>query len=468
MDKSFLWGGSTSAFQFEGGGHEGRKGKSIYDIREEKTQVKYSVTSDFYHHYKEDIALMAEMGFSAFRMSIAWTRLYPTGVEETPNFEGIKFYQDVFQELKKNKIEPVVTLFHWDMPQYLVEKYDGFKSREIITYFERYAETCFKEFGQYVKYWLTLNENNLAMMIPWMYIKDKNNYPKEEHAQLAWDCYYHSILCHFKAVKRGHELLPDAKFGNMTASAIAYPLTPKPEDVLATQKHNQRTMWDDLDILTSGKISPSFKQRMADEGVVINVRDEDRELMADSNAKIDFISFSYYFSLCTQAAENRNNSEAETMQTLYQGFYNPYLSRTSFGWQIDPLGIRIFMNEAYSRYHLPLLVVENGIGVEDEVLTKDKRVHDDYRIDYLAKHIHQIIKTVDEDKTPVLGFLPWGCIDLYSASGNYNKRYGFVYVDFEDDLARYKKDSFWWYKKVIASNGKELEKIDSTDCNKQS
>lgn len=468
MDKSFLWGGSTSAFQFEGGGYEGRKGKSIYDIREEKTQVKYSVTSDFYHHYKEDIALMAEMGFSAFRMSIAWTRLYPTGVEETPNFEGIKFYQDVFQELKKNKIEPVVTLFHWDMPQYLVEKYDGFKSREIITYFERYAETCFKEFGQYVKYWLTLNENNLAMMIPWMYIKDKNNYPKEEHAQLAWDCYYHSILCHFKAVKRGHELLPDAKFGNMTASAIAYPLTPKPEDVLATQKHNQRTMWDDLDILTSGEINPSFKQRMADEGVVINISDEDRELMADSNAKIDFISFSYYFSLCTQAAENRNNSEAETMQMLYQGFYNPYLSRTSFGWQIDPLGIRIFMNEAYSRYHLPLLVVENGIGVEDEVLTKDKRVHDDYRIDYLAKHIHQIIKTVDEDKTPVLGFLPWGCIDLYSASGNYNKRYGFVYVDFEDDLARYKKDSFWWYKKVIASNGKELEKIDSTDCNKQS
>lgn len=468
MDKSFLWGGSTSAFQFEGGGHEGRKGKSIYDIREEKTQVKYSVTSDFYHHYKEDIALMAEMGFSAFRMSIAWTRLYPTGVEETPNFEGIKFYQDVFQELKKNKIEPVVTLFHWDMPQYLVEKYDGFKSREIITYFERYAETCFKEFGQYVKYWLTLNENNLAMMIPWMYIKDKNNYPKEEHAQLAWDCYYHSILCHFKAVKRGHELLPNAKFGNMTASAIAYPLTPKPEDVLATQKHNQRTMWDDLDILTSGEINPSFKQRMADERVVINISDEDRELMADSNAKIDFISFSYYFSLCTQAAENRNNSEAETMQMLYQGFYNPYLSRTSFGWQIDPLGIRIFMNEAYSRYHLPLLVVENGIGVVDEVLTKDKRVHDDYRIDYLAKHIHQIIKTVDEDKTPVLGFLPWGCIDLYSASGNYNKRYGFVYVDFEDDLARYKKDSFWWYKKVIASNGKELENIDSTDCNKQS
>lgn len=455
MNKDFLWGGSTSAFQFEGGGRLGGKGASIYDTREAKTGVTYSIASDFYHHYHEDIRLMKEMGFKAFRMSIAWTRIYPNGIEEEPNQEGIAFYKDVFQELKANGIEPVVTLFHWDMPQYLVDHYNGFYSRETVDFFAKYARTCFEEFGPYVKNWLTLNENNLSMLIPWMYLNKESEVAKKEPKQLAWDCYYNSLLCHFLAVKLCHELVPGAKIGNMTASAFAYPLTPKPTDVFAAQKHNQETMWDDLDILTTGQISESLVKRLADKGVKVKSSPADQALMADPLAKIDFISFSYYFSLCMQDKDQPADSKAETMQMLYQAYYNPYLEKTDFGWQIDPRGLRIFMNELYSRYYLPVMVVENGCGVECDKL-EDGKVHDDYRIDYLRQHIAEVVKTVDEDHVPVLGYLPWGCIDLYSASGNKDKRYGFIYVDFDHQLKRYKKDSFAWYKQVIASNGKEL------------
>lgn len=458
MKKGFLWGGSTSAFQFEGGSHEGNKGKSIYDTKEEQKGIRYSLASDFYHHYHEDIELMSEMGFSAFRMSISWTRIYPNGIEKEPNQEGIKFYKNVFIELKKHNIEPVVTLFHWDMPQYLVDHYDGFKSKKTIECFKKYVRTCFEEFGKYVKYWITLNENNLSMLIPWMYVKDSDNNSKDKE-QLAWDCYYNSLICHFYAVKLCHELLPQALIGNMTASALAYPLTPKPEDVLATQRHNQETMWDDLDIITTGKISQQFYKKMLNKGVRIEQGLDEKSLMSDPKAKIDFISFSYYYSICMQTGRTLKKNDVETMQMLYQGYYNPYLDKTDFGWQIDSVGLRIFMNEVYERYHLPLMVVENGIGVENEKLTKDKKVHDDYRIYYLAKHIKEVKKSVEMDKIPVLGYLPWGCIDLYSASGNYKKRYGFVYVDFDGDLSRYKKDSFYWYKKVIESNGENLGEV---------
>ena len=455
MDK-FLWGGSTSAFQFEGGGFEAGKGKSIYDTREQKSSIKYSVASDFYHRYPEDIQLLKEMGFTSFRLSIAWTRLFPNGVETTPNREGINFYKKVFKELKDNGIEPIVTLFHWDMPQYLVDNYDGFKSKEIIVFFERYCQTCFNEFGEYVQYWLTLNENNFSLLITNMFLKNKISPEDPEFEQIKWDCYYHSVLCHFKAVKLCHDILPDAQIGSMLASAYAYPLTSKPEDVQAALKHNQSTMWDDLDILTSGEIDIRHRKQLEFKGIKVNITKEERDLLKSPNSKIDFISFSYYYSLCMQAEGKTKDTNAETMQMLYQGYYNPYLEKTSFGWQIDPLGLRNFMNDIYSRYKLPLLLVENGCGVEDEVLTESKEVHDDYRIDYLKEHIRAVIDTVEVDFVPVLGFLPWGVIDLYSASGNRNKRYGFIYVDYIDGLKRYKKDSFLWYQRVIESNGKDL------------
>lgn len=456
MSTRFLWGGSTSAFQFEGGGHEGNKGLSLYDIREKKTGIKYSLTSDFYHHYHEDIKLIHEMGFSAFRMSIAWTRIYPTGIESKPNMEGIQFYQNVFKELKKYNIEPVVTLFHWDMPQYLIDNYNGFYSSEIIDIFSKYVETCFTYFGKYVKYWLTLNENNLGLLIPWMYFKDKDEIPENKRKQVAWEAYKNSVLCHFKAVSLCHEMLPQAKIGNMTASAFAYPLTPKPKDVFATQKHNQETMWNDLSWLTTGKIPLELKVALNKKGVDCSLSDDEKQICDAQDNKIDFISFSYYFSLCMRDKHDQKDTNAETMQMLYQAYYNPYLKRTSFGWQVDPLGLRIFMKELYSRYRLPMMIVENGCGVTDEKITADHPIHDDYRIKYLGAHIKEVVNTRDVDKLPVIGYLPWGCIDLYSAGGDYHKRYGFVYVDFENDLKRYKKDSFAWYKKVIASDGRDL------------
>ncbi|WP_270748760.1 glycoside hydrolase family 1 protein [Lactobacillus amylovorus] len=457
MNEQFLWGGSTSAFQFEGGGHEGGKGPSIYDQREKATGIKYSVASDFYHHYHDDIKLMKEMDFNSFRMSIAWTRIFPNGIEDRPNMEGIRFYQNVFKELKENGIEPVVTLFHWDMPQYLVDHYDGFYSPIIVKYFSKYVKTCFEYFGEYVKYWLTLNENNLSLLIPWMYFKDKNKIPKEKREQVKWECYKNSVLCHFKAVSLCHEMLPNAKIGNMIASAYAYPLTPKPDDVFATQKHNQETMWNDLTWLTTGKIPLEFRNYLAKKRVNYALTDDEQKICDASDNKIDFISFSYYFSLCMKSENNQKDTNAETIQMLYKAYYNPYLKRTSFGWQIDPLGLRIFLNELYSRYHLPMMIVENGCGVTDEKITSDHKVHDTYRIDYLKKHIHAVMEARNKDDLPVLGYLPWGCIDLFSASGDYHKRYGFVYVDFEHNLERYKKDSFYRYKKVIASDGKDIE-----------
>lgn len=453
--ETFLWGGSTSAFQYEGGGKQPQKGKSLYDVKEEKTGITYSIASDFYGHYKEDIRLMAEMGFTSFRMSIAWTRLYPTGVEDTPNSDGINFYLNVFRELKKYQIEPVVTLFHWDMPQYIIEKYDGFLSRKTIDLFKKYCATCFEYFGEYVNYWLTLNENNLSLLMPSMFLNQPISSEDKDFEQVRWDCYYHSILCHFEAVKLCHEMLPNAQIGSMEASAFAYPLTPKPEDIEAAQRHNRDTMWKDLEILTTGTIDRRFIKELEARNVRLTITDEDSQLMRHPLSKIDFISFSYYFSLCTQDSENEQATNAETMQMMYQGYYNPYLERTTFGWQIDARGLRIFMNELYDRYKLPVMIVENGCGVESDVLTPDKKVHDEYRIDYLRAHIAEVMKTREEG-VPVMGYLPWGCIDLYSAGGNRNKRYGFVFVDFDNDLSRYKKDSFYWYKKVIETDGREL------------
>lgn len=451
----FLWGGSTSAFQFEGGGHEGGKGQSIYDVREAKTGITYSVASDFYHHWREDIALMAEMGFKAFRMSIAWTRIYPNGTDEL-NEEGVRFYRQVFCELKAHGIEPVVTLFHWDMPQELVDRYDGFYGRETVDAFERYARTCFERFGDVVSYWLTLNENNLGIMLPGMYSSRKRTPADPDFEDYRWRSYHHTILCHHLAVKACHELAPGAKIGCMFASSYAYPLSPDPRDVRAAQAHNQKLNWDELDVLTQGHYNERMRARMAEAGVELEGLAGDVALMEDPAARMDFISFSYYFSVCMRDGENKTNEGAQTIQMLYAAYENPCLEKSTFGWTIDPLGLRILMNELYDRYGLPVMVVENGLGVKDDVLGPDGCVHDDYRIAYLRAHIAEVMRTRVDDHVPVLGYLPWGCIDLYSAGGDRSKRYGFVYVDYEDGCKRYRKDSFSWYQKVIASDGADL------------
>jgi 6-phospho-beta-glucosidase len=469
MKDAFLWGGSTSAFQFEGGAHEGGKGVSFYDTISENAKVAaetmeswmgsnkrkdYSVTSDFYHHYKEDIELMAEMGFKAFRMSIAWTRIYPEGDGQI-NEQGIAFYRDVFAKLKEHNIEPVVTLYHWDMPQSLIDRYHGWYGRETVDAFVQYAATCFKEFGQYVKYWLTLNENNMTVLMPAFGTGVKISKDDPDYEMFKYTVYHNTNVAHFAAVKKCHEMLDGAQIGCMFASALAYPLTSDPQDVMLARDHNQKLNYDYLDLLTRGKYT--VKNRIEMEGAGFKISEEDKKLFSDPKSIIDFISFSYYYSVCAGTAQNAADENAETVQMMYQAMSNPKLKQSTFGWTIDPLGLRILMNNLYDRYELPVMIVENGLGVKDDVLTEDGKVHDDYRISYLKEHIKAVMDAVDQDHVECLGYLPWGCIDLYSASGDRDKRYGFIYVDYDNDCKRYRKDSFYWYKTVISTNGKELD-----------
>lgn len=467
MKKDFLWGGSTSAFQFEGGANEGGKGESIYDVISKsgemqigevkfKTDADYSTTSDFYHHYKEDIALMAEMGFNGFRMSIAWTRIFPNGDDANYNEEGVKFYNSVFDELIKHGIQPVVTLFHWDMPQSLVERFDGWYGSETVDAFERYCKTCFEQFGDRVKYWLTLNENNLCKLLPCLQTKTKLKASDENFEEFKLKVYHNTNIAHFKAVKLCHEIVKDGKIGCMIASSIAYPMTSHPKDVFEATKHQQNKMYDYLDLLIKGKYNRRDIGEFDNINLTLYKDNSFVELASNDISKIDFISFSYYFSICMQSEENKSNENAATLQIMYQAYENPKLEKSSFGWTIDPLGLRIFMNDVYDRYNLPLLLVENGLGVEDDVLEADGTIHDPYRVEYLRQHINAVKDAVEIDHVDCFGFLPWGCIDLYSASGNKKKRYGFIYVDYDDNFKRYKKDSFYWYKEVIKSNGEKL------------
>ncbi|MBR3359187.1 MAG: glycoside hydrolase family 1 protein [Solobacterium sp.] len=469
MKDTFLWGGSTSAFQFEGGANEGGKGVSFYDTISRSSKAAadnmeswmgtnkikdYTVTSDFYHHYEEDIQLMSEMGFKSFRMSVAWTRIYPDG-DGNVNPQGIAFYRNVFSLLKKSGIEPVVTLYHWDMPQSLIDRYHGWYGIETVHAFEQYAETCFRAFGEYVKYWLTLNENNMTIMMPGFGTGMKKTKDDPDYDIFKYTVFHNTNIAHFAAVRKCHEIIPDAMIGCMFASALAYPLTSDPEDVLLARNHNQKLNYDYLDLLTRGRYTPKNVFEMKQAGFTVS--EEDSKLFSDPKSIIDFISFSYYFSVCTGTEQNAADENAGTVQMMYQAMSNPKLKKSTFGWTIDPTGLRILMNDLYDRYQLPVMIVENGLGVKDDILTEDKEVHDDYRISYLREHIKAVKAAVDEDHVDCLGYLPWGCIDLYSASGDRDKRYGFIYVDYEDSHKRYRKDSFFWYQNVIKTNAEELD-----------
>lgn len=457
LPKDFLWGGSTSAFQYEGGASEGGRGQSVYDAL---PGGRYATASDFYHHWREDIDLMAEMGFTAFRLSISWTRIYPNGDDAEPNPQGIAFYRQVFGYLRERGIEPVVTLYHWDLPLSLSERFGGWLGRETVGAFLRYCRTCFEQFGDQVRYWLTLNEDNLCLMLPGFQVKGPAGFgpgaPKLTHAD-EYAIYHNTVLAHLGAVSLCHEMLPGAQIGCMLASSLAYPLTADPTDVLQAQRHNQTTMYDFLDACAHGR----YATRQLVEMHAVGFKPDFGNLADDASARMDFISFSYYFSICVGAGQHAEETGATTMQTLYQGYTNPYLTRSTFGWTIDPRGLRILMNDLYERYDLPLMIVENGLGVKDDVLVDDghggKTVHDDYRVEYLRQHIQAVEDTVAEDHVPVLGYLPWGCIDILSASGDAAKRYGFVYVDFDTPgMPRWRKDSFAWYQHVIATHGAEL------------
>lgn len=472
----FLWGGATAANQIEGAWDVDGKGASVADmctggsrttpkritsVLEPGIRYPSHEAIDFYHHYEEDIALFAEMGFKCFRMSINWTRIFPTGMEQYPNEKGLAFYDRVFDCCQRHGIEPLVTISHYELPYALVEKCNGWEGREVIGYFERYCKTIFERYKDKVKYWLTFNEINTAALPLGAllntgtiqgYSGPSTGIPDDP--QSRYQALHHMLVASAKVVKYAHEHYPQFQMGNMICFITSYPYTCDPADVLACQKQMQMLNWYCSDVQVRGEY-PYYAQKLwKDNGVTLQMAPEDRTVLKEGT--VDFYTLSYYMSNCTTT-----HRDAETVGgNIAAGSKNPYLKTSDWGWQIDPIGLRYTLNEIYDRYHLPLMVVENGLGAYDQV-EKDGTVHDGYRIEYLRQHIQQM-KLAVEDGVDLIGYTPWGCIDLVSAStGEMAKRYGFIYVDKHDDdtgtLARSRKDSFYWYKKVIHSNGEDLD-----------
>lgn len=470
LQKDFLWGGALAAHQFEGGLNGTTKGLSVADVmtagahgvaREITDGVKEGVYYpnhegiDFYHHYKEDIALFAEMGFKCFRTSIAWSRIFPNGDEEEPDQAGLAFYDAVFDELLRHGIEPVVTLSHFEMPYRLAQNYGGFMNRKTIGFFLRFAEVCFKRYRDKVKYWLTFNEINNQMD----YAKDIygwtgagvrfNAAPNPEMAM--YQCAHYQLVASALAVKKGHEINPEFKIGNMIAMLPSYPLNSKPENMMLTVQSMHRE-WFFCDMQCRGHYPAYALKYFERRKFSLDITQDDKQALKDGT--VDFISFSYYMSDTVDAgAVTEGGYTAHSVK-------NPFLPVTDWDWCIDPEGLRYALNILYERYEKPLFIVENGLGAAD-IKNKDGSCHDQYRIAYLKAHIEQMKKAVEEDGVELMGYTPWGCIDCVSfTTGEMKKRYGFIYVDRNDDgsgsFERSKKDSFAWYQKVIASNGEEL------------
>ena len=474
--EDFLWGGATAANQYEGGWNEGGKGESVPDhctngshteakwvtkeIRKDKLYPSHEAT-DFYHHYKEDIALFAEMGFKTFRMSINWTRIFPTGMEEEPNEEGLQFYDNVFDELAKYGIEPLVTISHYEMPYALVEKCNGWQGRIVIDYFFKYAITLFKRYNGKVRYWLTFNEINCGTMPLGSVLGTGTIQGYEgpidklpDDPQARFQPLHHQLVASALIVKYAHEHFPEYEMGNMICYLLSYPLTCNPKDVLKNQKNMEIVNYYCGDVQMRGEYPYFAKRFWKDNNIKIQMKYGDKQILREGT--VDFYTFSYYMTNCITEDESREKTSGNIMG----GAKNPYLEASDWGWQIDPEGLRIALNEIYARYGKPMMVVENGLGAFDKV-EKDGSINDDYRIDYLRKHIEAMREAV-KDGVDLMGYTPWGCIDLVSAStGEMAKRYGFIYVDKYDDgtgdLSRKKKKSFDWYRRVIESNGEELD-----------
>ena len=461
LKDNFLWGGSVSSMQTEGAWNIDGKGLSNYDMRKVKPGFSdWKMAIDFYHHYKEDIALFAEMGFKTFRMSISWSRLYPNGDELEPNPKGIEFYRNVFTELKKYNIEPLVTIWHFDTPLYLEEHYGGWKNRELITFYERFAKTCFTEFKGLVKYWLTFNEINNQMnfkndIFGWTnsgaHFGDYDN-PEEA----MYICGHHTLLASALAVKAGKEINPDFFIGNMIAMVPIYPYSCRPADmVLSNQMMHDR--WFFCDVQCRGHY-PAYALKMFErKGFHIDITEEDKKILSEGT--VDYIGFSYYMTNTVDSTAHKDVSKA-TDGSSEHSVKNPFIKESDWGWAIDPEGLRYALNIFYERYEKPLFIVENGFGAIDQK-EADGTCHDPYRIDYLREHIKEMKKAVEEDGVDLMGYTPWGCIDCISfTTGEMKKRYGFIYVDRDNEghgtLARSKKDSYEWYKKVIASHGEDL------------
>ena len=483
--EGFLWGGATAANQIEGGWNLDNKGWSVSDVARARfgTDVKdYSkhntITtkdieeglkhpedevnypkrhgSDFYHHYKEDIALMAEMGFKTYRMSISWSRIFPNGDDTEPNELGLQFYDNVFDELRKYNIEPLVTMSHYEPPLNLVLNYDGWYSRELIDFFIRYMETICTRYKDKVKYWLTFNEIDSMIRHPYTtggLVKDR--FEGMDFEQVIFQAMHHQFVASSLATKICHEIIPDSKVGCMITKLTYYPYTCKPEDVLEAQQM-MRELYAYSDTQVFGEYPAYLSAYFKKQNIIIKKHENDDKIMREN--PVDFVSFSYYMSSCAAAdTSNLDTTEGNTIMAVK----NPYLESSEWGWQIDPIGLRISLVELYDRYRKPLFIVENGLGAKD-VLNENNKIHDQYRIDYFKKHFSCMLDAIIEDGVELWGYTSWACIDLISESTKQmSKRYGFIYVDVDDYGAgtynRYRKDSFYWYKKVIENNSLDFE-----------
>ncbi|OXS74716.1 6-phospho-beta-glucosidase [Domibacillus enclensis] len=466
--ENFLWGGAIAANQADGAYLEGGKGLTSVDLLPTGKkrfpimlgQVDSLVPDpnefypsheaiDFYHHYKEDIALFAEMGFKSLRVSIAWARIFPNGNDETPNEDGLQFYDDLFDELRKHSIEPVVTMAHFDVPVHLIEQYGSWRSRELVGFFETYAKTLFTRYKDKVKYWMTFNEINMLLHLPFvgagLVFKEGDN-----KKQIQYQAAHHQLVASALAVKACHEISPDAKIGCMLAAGATYPYTCNPDDIFDAMEKDRESFFF-IDVQSRGEYPGYAKRFFRDHGLSIEMNDQDEALL--KNNTVDYIGFSYYASRATSTDPEVNST---TAGNVFGSIENPYLQKSDWGWTIDPKGFRITANQLYDRYQKPLFVVENGLGAIDTV-NEQGEIEDHYRIDYLAKHIEQMGEAI-QDGVEIIGYTSWGPIDIVSAStGEMKKRYGFIYVDKDNEghgsLKRTRKKSFYWYKDVIAANG---------------
>jgi len=480
--KGFLWGGAMAANQVEGAWNIDGKGLSVADMDTFKSNLSLddyeghmatSSTSiekakndlsdknypkrrgiDFYHRYKEDLSLFAEMGFKVLRVSIAWSRIFPTGEEADPNEKGLQFYENLFTEMKRLGIEPIVTLSHYEMPLELSIKYNGWAERKVIDDFVRFSNVCFHRYKDLVKYWLTFNEIDSIHRHPFKtagIIPDRCPEGKEE--EIIYQALHHQFVASALVTADCHRIIPGSQVGCMLTKLTTYPHTCHPKDVEATLKKNLHNYFF-ADVQVFGEYPVMIDRMLEKKNIHIEMKRNDKEILRENT--VDFVSFSYYMSLTESVQEGLEKTAGNTIM----GVKNPHLHSTDWGWQIDPVGLKISLIELYDRYKKPLIIVENGMGAYDQV-NSDGSIHDEYRIEYFREHFKQMKEAIEEG-VDLFGYTSWGCIDLVSAgTSQMSKRYGFIYVDQDDEgngtLDRKKKDSFYWYKRVIESNGQDLD-----------
>ena len=474
--KDFLWGGALAAHQFEGGWDQDGKGPSVADVmtagaagkpREITTTVEEGKfypnheAIDFYNRYKEDVALFAEMGLNSLRTSINWTRIFPKGDEAEPNEAGLQFYDDLFDELLKNGIEPVITLTHFEMPLHLAQTYGGFRNRKVVDFFVKFAEVVFERYKNKVKYWMTFNEiNNMMDYTNPIFLWTNVGVQVEEGEnakEVMYTAAHHVLLASALSVKIGREINPDFQIGAMVSHVPVYPLTAHPKDVmLAEESMHLRYFFPDVQV--RGYYPNYTLKEFEHDGLNIPIQEADAEILAQG--KVDYLGFSYYMSNVVDHKDENNDDEAANVhgKIPYQ-VDNPYLKASDWGWTIDPVGLRYTLNRFWDRYQIPLFIVENGFGAIDTV--EEDGIHDEARISYLREHIKQMGIAIDHDGVELMGYTPWGIIDIVSfTTGEMKKRYGMIYVDRDNEgngtMERSKKDSYDWYKKVIESNGENL------------